>query len=866
MWRRLFPQRASDTDLADEFAAHLAIETKQLMERGMTREQAEAEARRLFGNRALIEEDTREIRGFTALGRLWQDVRYAARVLRRSPAFTAAAVLSLALGIGATTAVFGIADTVFLRPLPYADSGRLVWISTRFPKMGGDFVLSPDYVAWRRDNLAFQQLAATRRSFDGTALLSGADPAEVQTAHVSANFLETFAIQPEAGRTFRPEEELPNGPKAVLLTYAFWRDHFHSRRDLLGSAVTLDGLPHTIVGILPRSFVYPVDVKVDLLTTLPVSPTASHHDRSLSTWAVFGRLKPGVTMAQAHADLDRLLAASRTAAPEIYRAENTIVLQSLQEHRAGNVRTLLAVLLGAAGCLLAIACLNVANLLLARWSARARELAVRAAVGAARGRLARQLFTEIALLIGAGTLVGLLFVEVALRGFVHFAAGELPRLSEVGVDLRVFAIALLVSVGTALLFGGLPALRAGRVDLQTVLQRGARGSAGGRQIGRRALVAVEVALSVVLLSGAALLFETLWHMRKDHLGFQPEHLLTVSIPLRRTSYQGPARQDLASDILAELNRIPGNEAAVQTECSPLTAGMSSLTFSRSDRPLPEAFHRGDGIGMCGAGAEYLHAAGGRLVRGRFFTEDDYHHQGTLAVINEAAAQAYFPGEDPVGKQIMGGRAGAWKTVVGVTADTKNGGLNQPAAAEVWVNDTTNTVSADLLFLVRTLAGESAVTHLLRASHPDLFAKVQTLDADIAERTASSRFNTVLLSTFAAIAFLMAVVGVYGVLAFSVTQRSAEIGIRMALGATPQSVLAMVMKEGAATLALGACAGVVGALLLTRYLATLLYGVKSTDPATYVAVVAGLAVAVSAASFLPARRASRVDPAVALRSE
>ena len=236
------------------------------------------------------------------------------------------------------------------------------------------------------------------------------------------------------------------------------------------------------------------------------------------------------------------------------------------------------------------------------------------------------------------------------------------------------------------------------------------------------------------------------------------------------------------------------------------------------------------------------------------------------MINEAAAQAYFPGEDPVGKQIMGGRAGAWKTVVGVIADTKNGGLNQPAAAEVWVNDTTNTVSADLLFLVRTLAGESAVTHLLRASHPDLFAKVQTLDADIAERTASSRFNTVLLSSFAAIAFLMAVVGVYGVLAFSVTQRSAEIGIRMALGATPQSVLAMVMKEGAATLALGACAGVVGALLLTRYLATLLYGVKSTDPATYVAVVAGLAVAVSAASFLPARRASRVDPAVALRSE
>ena len=866
MWRRLFSKRASDADLDEEFAAHLAIETKQLMERGMSREQAETEARRLFGNRALIAENTREVRGFAAFERCWQDVRYAVRVLRRAPAFTAAAVLSLALGIGATTAVFSIADTIFLRPLPYADAGRLVWISTRFPRMGGEFVLSPDYVAWRRDNHAFQELGATRASFSGKEMLGGTEPTEVQTAHVSANFLETFAIKLDSGRTFRPEEELPNGPKAVLLTYPFWRDHFHSRHDVLGSVIALDGVPTTIIGILPRSFVYPVDVKVDLLATLPVSPTAGHRDRSMSTWAVFGRLKPGVTMTQARADLDRLLAVSSADAPEIYRAENTIVLQSLQEHRAGNVRTLLAILMGAAGCLLAIACANVANLLLARWSARARELAVRSAIGAARGRLARQLFTEIALLITAGTLVGMLFVVAALRGFVHFAAGELPRLSEVGVDVRVFAIALLVSVGTALLFGGLPALRAGRVDLQTVLQRASRGTAGGRQFTRRTLVAIEVALSVVLLSGAALLFETLWHMRNDHLGFQPEHLLTVSIPLRQTSYQGAARQDLASAILTELNRMPGNEAAALTECSPLFAGASGSTFSRSDRPLPEPFHRGDGIGVCGAGAEYLRAAGGRLVRGRFFTEDDFHHQGTLAVINETAALTYLPGENPIGKQILGGRAREWKTVVGVVADTKNHELNQPAIPEAWINDTTNTVSSDLLFLVRTLAGESAVAHVLRANHPELFAKVQTLDADIAQRTASPRFNTVLLSTFAALAFLMAIVGVYGVLAFSVTQRSAELGIRMALGATPESVLALVMKESAATLAVGALAGVAGALLLTRYLATLLYGVTATDPATYAVVVAGLAIAAATASFLPACRAAKLDPAVALRHE
>ena len=866
MWRRFFPQRASDADLDDEFAAHLAIETKQLIDGGMTREQAEAEARRLFGNRTLIAENTRAVRGSAALGRLWQDVRYAVRVWRRAPAFTAAAVLSLALGIGATTAVFSIADTVFLRPLPYAGADRLVWVAVRFPGMGGAFVISADYVAWRRENRTFQSLAATRAGFDGAGLLAGPDPTEVSVAHVSANFLETFAVTPQFGRTFRPEEELPNGPKAVLLTYPFWRDHFHGRRGLLGSVITLDGANTTIVGILPRSFVYPVDVKVDLITTLPVSPTATLHDRSLMTWAVFGRLKPGVTMAQARADLDRLLAVSKVYAPEIFRPENTIILEPLKEHRAGNARTLLMILIGAAGCLLAIACANVANLLLARWSARVRELAVRAAIGAARGRLAWQLFTEIALLVAAGTLAGMLLVEIALRGFVHFAAGELPRLSEVGVDFRVFGIALLVSVATALVFGALPALRASRIDLPSVLQGGARGVAGGGQFMRRALVAVEVALSVVLLSGAALLFETLWHMQNDRLGFPPEHLLTVSIPLGNSPYQGAARQELALAILAELHRMPGNQAASLTECSPLGAGRSSSVFSRSDRPLPEPWHRGDGIAVCNTDAEYRHASGTRLIRGRFFTEDDLHHPGTLAVINEAVARTYFSGEDPIGKQILGGRAAGWKTVVGVVADTKNHELNQPAVPETLINQTVSDISPDLLFLVRTLAPESVVAQTLHAGHPGLFSKVQTLDDDIAQRTASPRFNTVLLSTFAAIAFLMAIVGVYGVLAFSVTQRNAEIGIRMALGATPESVLALVMKEGAGTLFAGALAGVGGALLLTRYLATLLYGIKPNDPVTYAGVVAGLAVAALCASFLPARRASRLDPAVALRHE
>ena len=880
MWRRSFPKRASDADLEDELAAHLEIETRQLMECGMTRAEAEQEARRLFGNRTRILEDTRAVRGFASIERFWQDVRYGMRVLRRAPLFTISAVVSLALGIGATTAVFSIADTIYFRPLPYADAAQLVWVGVHFSNIGIDFLPSPDYVAWRRDNSVFQGLAATRASFSDSMILGGADPAEVRAGRVSANFLDVFATVPFLGRNFRPEEELPNGPKAALLMYPFWRDHFHSRREVLGATISLDGQPYTVAGVLPQSFVYPVDLKVDLLYPLPVSPTASHHDISMSTWAVFGRLKPGVTMAQARANLERLYAVSKQDFPQLF-ADDKLVLEPLRQHRAGNVRTLLTILMGAAGCLLAIACANVANLLLARWSSRGRELAVRAAIGAARGRLARQLFVEIALLIGAGTVIAILFVTGALRGFVHFAAGELPRLSEVGVDFRVFGIALLVSLATAVVFGGLPALRAGRVDIHTVLQRTARGSAGGRQFVRRALVGLEIALSVVLLSGAALLFETLWHMQNDHLGFQPEHVFEVSIPLRGTDASKPVRDALAGDVLRYLRRIPGTEAVSLTQCTPLTGGLGSRTFSRPDRPLPAPFFRGDTIGICGADPEYLNASGMRLVQGRFFTFSASEtvpmgalpatdEPGTVAVINQAAANAYFAGENPIGKQILGAPSGDWKTVVGVVADTKNQGLNHPAIPQAFLNEQLSGGSSDLLFMVRTLAGEDAMARAFREQlhhdHPGLFGRVQSMDDEIGEKTANPRFNTALLCTFAALAFLMAILGVYGVLAFAVSQRSGEIGIRMALGATPGVVLGLVMREGATLVAAGALAGVGGALLLTRYLQTLLYGVTTTDPATYVVVVAGLALAASAASFLPARRASTIDPSVALRHE
>jgi len=868
MWGRRYEE-----DLQEEFRAHLEIEIAQLVERGLTREQAEIEARRRFGNDALIREVTRATRRFTRLERVWQDVRYAARVLRRSPGFTAATVLSLALGIGASTAVFSIADTVYLRPLPYAQAARLAWVGMRFPSLAipWEFVLSPDYVVWRRDNRSFQQLAATQANGSNIMLRGGTEPIEVHVGRVSSNFLATFATAPALGRDFLPQEELPGGPKAVLLTDRFWRDEYHTRRDAVGSAITLDGQPYTVAGVLPPSFVFPMDVKLDLLTTLPVSPAAAHHDRSMSTWAVFGRLKPGVTLAQARAEVDTLFAASKADAPNMFRSDSRAVTISLQQHRTGDSRVLLLVLIGAVACLLLIACANVANLLLARWSARSRELAVRAAIGATRGRLVRQLFAETALLTAAGWLAGMALVAGALRAFVHFAAGELPRLQEVSVDLRVFAIALAVSALTALVFSGLPVLRAGRIDIQAVLQQaGRRGVAGGHRLLRRGLVAAEVALSIVLLSGAALMLQTLWHLQNDRLGFRPEHSVAVSVPLRTLRLPPAAQETLAGDLLTYLRRTPGTQAAAIAQCTPLTGGPTLGTFSRSDRPLPEPFHRGDNITICGAGPDYFQAAGMRLTLGRAFTPDDFHHPGTVALINEAAAKAYFPGESPLGKQI-GGQLGAWKTVVGVVADSKNHGLNQPPIPEMFVDDIApRSGVADLQFLVRTMADPRALAadlHAeLRAHRPGMFAKVQSMDEAIREMSASPRFNSLMLSGFAAVAFLMAVVGVYGVLAFLVTERTQEIGIRMALGASPSSVVAWVVREGTLLAAAGSVAGVGGALLLTRYLRSLLYGVGERDPATFVMVVAALGLAAVAASLQPARRAATVDPLVALRQE
>ncbi len=867
-WLR--PGEKRPQDIQEELQSHLALEERLLCEQGLTPQEAETRARQSFGNRTLIVEHTRAAWRSQPLDRLAQDLQYAGRTLLRNRTFTVVAVLSLALGIGSATAVLSLADTVFLRPLPYPHPEQLLWVANRFPGMAAEFLASPDYVAWRRDNHVFAQLAATQAHGGDTELLNGSAPTEVHVVSVSSNFLSTLGISPALGRDFTRDEELPNGPKAILISYRLWQHRFHGARNLPGQSIVLDGQSYTVAGVLPAAFAYPMDVPLDVMKTLPVSPTASHHDRNMSTWAVYGRLKPGVTIGQARADLARLFLMSTADIPLLFRSDTKLIVEPLQQHRVGDARVLLAILLGAAGCLLLIACANVSNLLLGRWSARAGEFAIRCAIGAGRGRLARQLFTEAALLTGLGCALGFAVTVAILRAFVHYAAGELPRLQEVSVDARVFLIGLLLAALTTLLFGTLPVLRAGRMDILSALQQSGRlGLAAGYRFAKRALVVVEIALSLILLAGASLLLESLWHLRNDHLGFAPESAFTVTIPIKGTKLDTRNRQPLIDDLVAFTRRLPGVEAAAQTECTPLSGGAMDLTFSRSDRPLPEAFHRGDGIHVCGTGVDYIKAAGLRLVRGRFFDNQDFAHPNTVALLNQTAARAYFPGEDALGKRILGGPQAEWKTVIGVVSDSKNRGLNAPPDAQAFINGVTWPESTELTLLVRSLSDrrslETVIAQKLRSIDPGLLAKFETLNQTIGEMTAGPRFNGMLVASFAAIAFLMAVIGVYGVLTFVVTQRTPEIGIRMALGAAPGRMFALVLAEGATLVLLGMCAGFAGIFALTRYLKSLLYGVSATDPRTFVFVALALALAAAVAMALPARRAASVDPMIALRS-
>jgi putative ABC transport system permease protein len=843
-----------------------------------------------------IKETSRAERRFAWMEDLVRDVAYGVRMLRREPRFAVVVILTLGVGIGACTAIFSVVSNVLLRPLPYPESGSLVVLMQtnppRFPEL---VVLPKQYVEWQRQITTFDGLAAVRtRSYNLTDTSLDRDagqPLRVSAARLTANTLGLLRVRPALGRDFLPEEDVPGKGNVVLLGHDFWRRQFGGRADVLEATVKLDGVPFTIVGVLPKGF--ELEGPLDLYLPAAYTEDDRQNRRSLGahTIEVLGRLKPGVTLAGARSEMtliaDRLAAAHASPGGGRWGVKVTPMLES----RVGDTRPVLFALLGAVVFLLVIACANVANLLLGRATVRAREIAVRAALGATPGRIVRQLFTESVLLATGGALLGLLGAHVGTGALAAFAPDSLPRAAEIALDARALAVACGVTLLSAIGFGLAPAWAAAGKSLHDTLKEGDRGSGeGGAGSGvRGALVVAEMAIAIVLLAGAGLVTRSFARLSDVDRGLRPEGAVTFSASLAQNRYPGdPALAAFAERAVDRLAAVPGVTAVGASQALPFSVDLNIVYFQIAghpviaEAPITHVFEVTTG---------YFKAMGIRLLRGRLFDRRDRAGTQRVAIINQALARRFFPDEDPIGKRI--GRPdtppAAWSEIVGVVADVKDGMVYKLEGAptmQSYVPFAQNPYDV-LSFVVRVerdgpggdpdadadrvRAPTSGLTAAIRRAIADVdrnqaITTIRPLGDLVARSVARQRFAMFLFGVFSVAALGLAAIGVYGVMAYSVARRTGEIGIRMALGAGARDVMRLVLVEGARLIALGVGAGLVGALLLTRFLVSLLFGVSPYDPFTFAGIAALLTFVAGAACALPARRATKVHPMTALRAE
>ncbi len=797
-----------------------------------------------------------------------QDIRYALRSLRHHPVFTLTAVLTLALGIGANTAIFSAVNSVLLRPLPYPEPDRLVTIWGFHPSIGRESASLPDFLDWRRDARSFSGMMAwanTQFTVTGTG-----EPEVVNGALVTVNYFRVLGARVPVGRDFRQEEERSGAGRVAVLSDGYWQREFGGRADAIGRRIILGGQPYTIVGVgaVGPALPDPVDVWAPLTTD-------TVQGRRNDFLQVIGRLAPGVDLRHAE---DEMTTIARRLERE-YPNSNAgwgINLVGLQERIVGEVRPSLLVFMGAVGLVLLIACANVANLMLARVASREREVTIRAALGASRRRLVRQLLTESVLLALAGGALGLAVAVWGVSGFRALAPGALPRLDEIEVNGGALAFALALSLATGLLFGVVPAMRILRYDLRAGLTEGGRTLAGPRSAGRTrsALVLAEVALASVLLVGAALLLTSFVRLQRTDPGFTSHGVLTARVTLPRSRYDDPERQVAFADALLDRVRpLPGVAVAAVGSDAPIGDGPPYWSFSVAgvDQPPPEVVQ--DAV-IYRATPDYFRAFKLPLVRGRWFEAADRGDAAPVALVSEALARRYWPSGDPVGARITFGdpadSTSVWMTIVGVVGDVRQDGAMSPAYPQIYV-PFAQLSSRSMLVVLRTagdpLALAPAVKQALAAVDPSLaLGRVATMDDRVADTLARPRVNALLLAGFAASALMLAALGIYGVIAYSMIQRTRELGIRMALGARAEDVLRLVLRQGMAPVLAGLALGLGGAAVASRVLRGLLYGVASTDPATYLAVAVFLSAVALVASYLPARKASLADPVDALREE
>jgi len=872
-------KRTQDTD--EELQFHIDAQMEANLAAGMTPAESRRQALILFGGVERAREACSEARPGWFFDTLWQDVRYALRGFRRNPVFTVTALATLALGIGATTAVLSVVDRILFRPLPYAHADRLVSMGLVQPLEKQEFTLGGFYYEWRDNQKPFESMTFERGA--GECNLTASNPVRLHCADVAANFLPTLGVTPVIGRNFLPEEDVPNAPKSALISDALWLARYNRSRDVLNKQIDIDGKPVRIVGVLPAGFEMPRLQAVDVLLPAQMDIGAQHTLNGgigLPMWA-FARLKPGVSVAKARAEMDSVFRYTEQWIPEQFRQQFQLQIRSIRDRQMQDAYRAAWVLLGAALAVMLIACANVASLFSARGAARERELAVRSALGASRFRIIRQTLTEALLLAIAGAGAGCVLAEILLRIFISISPSGIPFLANAQLDLRIICFAILLALNCAAICGVAPALeRPGSIALAA---RTANSGAHTRL--RGFLVVAQIAVSVVLLAGASLFVRSFRNLQREDLGMQTKNVLTVRIPLVDSRYEGShAYMDFYLRAEAAMRQLPGVQAVGISNSLPPDAnswhGGSRLgDFFVVGRPPIPPETGGTVVGRL-VTPDYFRVLNIPILEGRGFTEEERSANGDFMILSRRLAELLFPKGDAIGQHIRSANYrpyfsvdGPAFTVVGVAGNVKNAGLtgqDEPESYELWSNHHPESWSRHCVFLIETNLPPAVVTPWLRTQisklDPTAPVEVEPLTQTVARLADRPRFEMALLSFFAATGLLLAVVGLYGVVAFLVAQRTQEIGVRMALGATQRNILERVLARGMGLVLMGGLIGLGAAFAVSRLLRDLLFGVSAHDPWSFVSVVLVLSGVALIATLIPALAATRVNPNVALRCE
>jgi predicted permease len=877
----LFRRAQLDQDLEAEMASHLELAIEENLRSGLSPMEARRQALIQFGGTQQAKESHRDSRSLPFLETLLQDVRFGLRMLGKSPAFTAVAVLTLGLGIGANTALFSVLDAVVLRPLPFHDPGRLVAVRSvdlRDPTQGGD-ISYPNFLDWRSQSHSFEAMSVwnvTNLTYTG-----GDKPESLRSAVVSANLFSLLGVSPVLGRSFALEEDRPGGNDIpVILSYEFWQSHFGGDPNVLGRALTLDNAKYTVVGVMPARFQFPVEKDhVELWITIAhdlQGTMAMASQRGISYLWVVARLKPNIQIPMAQSDV--LLVQGQLNRQYSENRPRGVAIQSEADQIAGDMRPVLIILLGAVAFLLLIACANVAGLLLARATVRKKEFTVRFALGASRWTIVRQLLAESVLLACLGGALGLLLAHWATSALVSMTPEGLPRTSEIALDFRVLAFTFFVVLAVGVLFGLAPAVHASRSDSSQVLGENGRGSSTGPS-GLRlrgALVISQLAISFVLLIGAGLLLRSFNRLLHVDPGFRPDHVLTFLLEVPSSRHPGAQRPVFVRALLQSARALPGVNSASAIFGLPLNDEQSAFTtLEIYGQPVPSS--QRPRIAFRIVESQYFRTMGIRLLRGRAFAPQDEQGGPPLAIVSEMLARQLFHGENPLGHRIrldisFGNNLDApMREIVGIVTDVKSNGIAGTAVPEVYVPQTPVDFIGETTVVVRTTMDPNSlvptVRSLVSSMDKDLpLREVRTLDQYVSGSISAPRFEALLLGTFAALAFFLTAIGLYGVISFSVIQRTREMGIRIALGAQHGSISRMVLRQSASLTVIGVAIGLLASFFAVHLIHRLLYGIAATDPTTFVAVPVLLIAMSLLASYIPARRATRVDPITALRYE